>query len=97
MFPPLLDENYSAIFQDCGEWNDVQGYNKATDPLVRRGAMALYRMMCWAPFSMSIGSSLQKRQENKKKQRKRNASFEMFSHRTRLVVARLDSAFYSKL
>lgn len=57
MFPPLLDEKYSAIFQDCGEWNGVQGYNKATDPLVRRGAMALYRMMCWAPFSMSIGSS----------------------------------------
>ena len=93
MFPPLLDEKYSAIFQDCGEWNDVQGYNKATDPLVRRGAMALYRMMCWAPFSMSIGSSLQKRQKKKK----RNASFGMFSHRTRLVVARLDSAFYSKL
>lgn len=41
-------------------------YNKATDPFERRGAMALYRMMCWAPVSISIGSSLYGKKEIKK-------------------------------
>lgn len=40
-------------------------YNKATDPFERRGAMALYRMMCWAPISISIGSSLYGKKGNK--------------------------------
>ena len=47
-------------------------YNKATDPFERRGAMALYRMMCWAPISISIGSSLYSKKEIKKWDLKRS-------------------------
>lgn len=44
---------------------NIHTYNKATDPFESRGAMALYRMMCWAPTSISIGSSLYSKKGNK--------------------------------